>query len=888
MKFLSHDFTPNDLGKFKENISALFTIIYYCNSIKNKKGLITLIIELLFELISEENFNFLDSLEPKENSETMIFELIRNKFTLCFLLFDKFMKQQKNIAILINNHLDGYFLQKYDIFINFYFSIFNNVLYAEPFNAYQFLKQKIFYNNNQFIKKELIQFNIKNAKNKKNLNYFIGYFEYIIEIIIIKNIFPKHKLDYFIKFIELNAKSQDNFSIIYGIIEPLIKYFKSNEKEWMHNISNSILKFIYINYYDVESKKISKTFQVGETFYGEKYDKKLIPNIFEFTNNDDKIIYLIFGIIIYTISEYYEEFSNFEYSSNYSLNSLNDDNNIIYLNNLANSVEFYNILFSYEVYDKLLFLCYYLSEIISKFEILPMLSFGQYLNNIFFIMDFLRIRCMSLDKNNLINNDEPYIISKILKNILNYACYFLSHISHKINYKNFKTRENYEKNIYFNILIFIKLLKFDANIIKEAIPNITTNLILMIKNLYELSIIKENKIIGKIVNKLIEELYSYGLNKGHNSENGPMKKILFNTIMTEENKNYKPSSSETDINHHNNLIKNTMYYNMFMIIYNKIKILRDSLHQAIIEKNDLNNFENIKYLKIYILKFIKGLNIFYNFIMENDLLICYDINCILFLKINSFLCKTSKKLLTDENIKLLYLLSSKIEEDIVKQFFTQLFLVMWTIIYKKEYFENNFYKKFLFEISKNRKGFHFAQFRNSIIKYFQNNKDYIYIIEFLNNAMSNLFEYACIEVDTLDENDVNDNSFEIESRTICSICQMDSPTLDAHLKDCNHQYHMTCIKQLIKSNSSCSRKCPLCKRLITGIKEDPNFKIENNNSLDNKFPLFGENNFSSNIFSNNPFLINNRNLDRNDNNETNLFLNIRNVNPTQFFNFDFL
>ena len=62
---------------------------------------------------------------------------------------------------------------------------------------------------------------------------------------------------------------------------------------------------------------------------------------------------------------------------------------------------------------------------------------------------------------------------------------------------------------------------------------------------------------------------------------------------------------------------------------------------------------------------------------------------------------------------------------------------------------------------------------------------------------------------------------------------MDTPELDAHLKDCNHEYHMDCLKQLIKSNSTCSKKCPLCKRPITGIKEDPNFKIENkNNQID--------------------------------------------------------
>ena len=57
------------------------------------------------------------------------------------------------------------------------------------------------------------------------------------------------------------------------------------------------------------------------------------------------------------------------------------------------------------------------------------------------------------------------------------------------------------------------------------------------------------------------------------------------------------------------------------------------------------------------------------------------------------------------------------------------------------------------------------------------------------------------------------------------------------------------MKQLIKSNSTCSKKCPLCKRPITGIKEDPNFKIENQ---DNQINL-------SNIDISNYNSLNNRN-----------------------------
>ena len=75
---------------------------------------------------------------------------------------------------------------------------------------------------------------------------------------------------------------------------------------------------------------------------------------------------------------------------------------------------------------------------------------------------------------------------------------------------------------------------------------------------------------------------------------------------------------------------------------------------------------------------------------------------------------------------------------------------------------------------------------------------------------------------------------------------MDEPELDTHLKDCNHEFHMICIKQLINSKTSCSRKCPLCKRVITGINEEPNFviQVENNEiNLDNSH--FNNNNYFS-------------------------------------------
>jgi hypothetical protein len=285
-----------------------------------------------------------------------------------------------------------------------------------------------------------------------------------------------------------------------------------------------------------------------------------------------------------------------------------------------------------------------------------------------------------------------------------------------------------------------------------------------------------------------------------------------------------------------------------MIIYNRIKILENSVNNSL---KDNNMFLPNELIKIYIIKLTYALNIFNNFLQENELFICYDIQCILFLKINSFLCKTFKYLLTESNIEYLYRFSvySINYNNIVYQLFNQLFMVFLTIIYNKNYSELDYYKNFLYEISKNRKGFHFNEVKDNIIKYFKVNKKYANLIDLLKNKVSPLFESICKEEDTINENEVNDNSIEIESRIVCSICQMDTPELDAHLKDCNHEYHMDCLKQLIKSNSTCSKKCPLCKRPITGIKEDPNFKIENQ---DNQINL-------SNIDISNYNSLNNRN-----------------------------
>ena len=848
--YLCYDFTPNDMTSFKDKLKAFFLIIYKNTDTYNKIGLIKLFINLLIELISEKNFNLIDSIKISYNSEKLMIESIRLKFVLCFILFDVFMKENYFIDFFFKS-IEISLFEDYEFFINFFLSLFNNILYVEPLNIYNLLKEKRFYVNNIFNKNKFILFNFKFSKDKSNSlsENVIQYYEFIVENIFINQLlFNKDKYDNLFQFALINYKLNDNFSLINGIFRSLIHYFKIKNKDYLNNIG----KFIYSNYIESENKIINLTnnlFKEKDTFFGKVQNNNSVPEIFKkFKNSlffgitqEEKNIFLIYRIVLIYISKYYNKFSNLEtkvnnFIDNYNIN--NKDNNKINLTyELSQNIEFCQIFLSYHTYDELLFYFYFLSEILNfsmkNKEILNYLPYKEYLNNILFTLDILNIRCKVIDDTNLINAQEPGLISYIIRNILKLNLFFLGQEIQKINQKNFINKTKYEENIYLHIIIFIKILYFDGNIIKDIIPEIKSNLILAIKNLYELSIIKENKIINKGINKLIENLYSFGITDEHYSKiDFSVKENLFIHIMKEENKNYKPIDEEKNSTHHNNIIKNTLYYHLFIIIYNKIKIIRNSLIK-ILEKNENEN------VKIFLIKLTYALNLLYNFFIENELFMCYDIHCILFFKINSFICKTFKQLFTDYKFEQIFNLRNVTtkendKNDIVLQFFTQLFKVISVIIYNKEYYKSNYYKNFLYEIAKNRKGFHFKEIKNNINKYFKDNKNYKDIIDLLNKKLSVFFEAICKEEDVLDENEVNDNSIEIESRMVCAICQMDEPELDAHLKDCNHEFHMDCIKQLIKSDSSCSGKCPLCKRVITGIKEEPYFII---NSQKNEINL---------------------------------------------------
>ena len=890
LSFLCYDFTPNDTKSFKDSLTSFFLIIYQNIYLYNKNKLINIFIDLLIELISEQNFDFIDSLKIYENSEEKIFKLIRLKFALCFLLFDGFMNEKDFINYLFNNLQDS-FLENHEFTISLFFSLFNNILYVEPLKAYNFLKESRFYNNCKFNKNKLILFNFEKPKNKSSSinDYAMQYFEFIIKNVIINQLlFKKEKYENIIQYTLINSKLNDNFSLINGVLCTLITFLKKANINSINKISNNIGKILYFNYIDSENCNI---FKEKETFFGKIKNKNLRPETFQAIkkyffcriDKSEKIIFFIHRLALISISKYYKKFSKFVIKVNNFIDNYNngDNNKINFLYELSQSVEFFQVFFSYYSYDKFIFYFYYLSEIlkysIENEEFLHYLPYKEYLYNILFIIDVLNIRCKVIDENNLFNEDEPFLIPYIIQNILKFTVFYLGQEIPNINYNNFFNKRKYEKNIFLHIIIFLKILNFDIHIIKDIIPEIKNNLILSIKNLYDLSLIKENKIINKGINKLIEYLYSFGVTEDHQPKiDFSVKENLFIYIMKEENKNYKPIDTEKNSTHHNNVIKNTMYYYIFMIIYNKIKKIRNSLIK-IMDKNSNSNEK-----KIFLIQLTYSLNELYNFFIENELFMCYDINCILFIKINSFLCKTFKQLLTDENFSILYSLSMAIKEkkendDIVLQFFTQLFLVISVIIYNKENYKSNYYRNFLYEIARNRKGFHFDRIKNNISKYFKNNKNYKNIVDLLNKNLTKLFKEICQEEDVLNENDVNDNSIELESRVVCSICQMDEPELDAHLKDCNHEFHMECIKQLINSNSSCSRKCPLCKRVITGIKEDPDFIVSNNNEL----------NLDNSHFNNNNFINNRRRYYNNQNNRFFINNNYRNNNIFSFNSFNY-
>ena len=183
---------------------------------------------------------------------------------------------------------------------------------------------------------------------------------------------------------------------------------------------------------------------------------------------------------------------------------------------------------------------------------------------------------------------------------------------------------------------------------------------------------------------------------------------------------------------------------------------------------------------------------------------------------------------------------------IIINFFTEFFFLLSKLILIKE--EEFDYK---YKIAKNRKGFYFEEFRENF-EYFFKNEDFKMMIEFL-DILSNDFKKICEDNDTLKPEEVDDNSIEIDKRDSCPICLDFTDEKDVHINDCNHVYHLECLKLQIEKKITL---CSLCKRPIKGIKEDPNFKVNPNNNI-NSTSLFS---FNINNNENNIFIsLNNRN-----------------------------
>ena len=326
-------------------------------------------------------------------------------------------------------------------------------------------------------------------------------------------------------------------------------------------------------------------------------------------------------------------------------------------------------------------------------------------------------------------------------------------------------------------------------------------------------------------------------------------------------------------------IEKTMYFSIFMIIYKRIKIIRDSLKKSLEMKSIL--IQELLYGKKYFLRFTEMMNILYNFLKDNKLDIFYDVRCTSFLKINSFICKTFKILYKEDNFKR-YIKINEEDKEIISNFFTQFFFLLSKLLLNNEAQFDYHYK-----ISKNRKGFYFEEFKKNFENYF-GNENYKMMVDFLNILLKS-FKRFCKDNDTLKEDDVDDNSIEIDQRDSCPICLDYTDENCVHLKDCNHIYHLECLKLQIKKNLT---NCSLCKKPITGIKEDPNFKVNPNNVFNNTehSSIFGERN-NSNIFvnhslfsENSPTIFNNSLFNNTGNSSISLFGNNSSSNGGLFGN----
>ena len=890
-----------DIKKFKENLKILFQFINLYekkNENKNENKLVELILSLLVELIIENNFNLLNNFDLDINDikkNEQIKNLKKNKFTIFFLLFDSFMKELNNNK---NVYMKDLFFSNQENFMNFCYAIFNSGFYKDSFDSIEYLKSFIKQNNN-FDKNKFIEINFNKSISQNNeiklFNDIIQDYKFIFQNII-KNISlqKKNEINLFFKFISNYSRTEDNISIINFIIIQLIQNYFENETTNLNK--EQIDKLVYINYLNINTSQFI-TKDDENTFYGkynvnnanQKYKSLFGKN---FNTNEIKDA-LIFELILNSISNYYQNFSLKEKNAKNIIELINKNINIdlekgIEINKINHMVEFYQLILGRNFYLNLGNFGYYLVKIMRFYltkDYLDIIPYKSYLNNILFILDFFYLRCSFINEKNLIEVNEPRIISSIIENIFKYIIEFLGKTISKINRNKFTKKEEYEEMISLHIQILIKVLMFNVGVIKNPLPDDRENLISIFKNLLELYNNNTYTIIYNNINSLIEFLYYYE-RKEH--INGEIKKIFFNDIMAKEIEDFLKMKDE-DEKKKNNYIEETMYYNIFIIIYKRVKNIRDSLKEIL----GFDSFfrQDLFYEKKYIIKFTQILNILYNFLKENKLDIFYDVHCFPFLKINSFICKTFKILYSAKVFKKLNSIYEK-NNKIILNFFSQFFFLLSGLLSTKENFD---YK---YKISKNRKGFHFEEFKLNFEKYF-GYSDFKMMIDFL-DILFKSFKIICKEDDTLKEEDVDDNSIEIDQRDSCPICLNYTDEKDVHLNICNHVYHLSCLKLQLEKQIN---RCSLCKRPITGIKEDPNFKVNINSDNHNHSSLglfdFNSNNNANNIFLNNNLdsnfnslfgnnIARSNNLFRNPNNNSNrthgLFINFSSNTSSLFGN----
>ena len=820
LDFLSNgiNIENGNISSFKENVETLLNIINEIEKFEEsaKISLLEKIICFLIEIIMEKNFNFLDMYKFDQLNHNQLENFRKYKFILCFLLFNNvFMQGDQNTFSLLKKVS---ILQNENNIFNFCSTVFNSCYYFDCVNAFDYIKK--FYMNDSFDKKKFLDVNFRKYIGD---NFYNKIFEdnqfmmkYIIKEIDMNNLVKTRSI---IKFISGFCKSNDNISIINLIIIQLIKNYFSKH----YDINKTkIENIIQVNY--ISLNKIAKN-ENNNSFYGKK-DSKLNTNPLFNKNNltdEQKKEALIFELIINSISNYYELFSLKEKNARELLEYLanhknNYDNVEIY--KINNMIEFHQAICFGNFYLYLGYFTNYLLKFLlfcAKEKYLEVVPYHYYLQNILFIIDMLKIRCSFIEKDNLIEKNEINLIYSNIDKVLKYVTTFLGEIIPRIKSTDFKPIDDFEKLISLNIDIFIKVLSFDKNIIKDSFNSVKDNLRIIFKNLSDLYDKERYKKLYSKINTLIE--YIYGAESDFDKSaliNISVRNIFFKEIMTKELDEFKSKLNDDKLSK-NNYIEHTMYYNIFLLIYKRTKIIRESLSEIL--KDNLLFEKNTFYQENYLMKLTKILKIFDNFFLDNNLTLFYDTNSICFIKLNSFICKIFK-LLHDENIlqktQKIYKENPKIFEDFYTTFF---FLISHIFINRDNIGGENYY----YQLARNRKGFYFEEFKFNFEIYF-GYPECKMMLEFLDILLQK-FRQLCNDNDVLNIDEVNDNSVDLDNVDKCAICLelTGDKNTDAHIEGCNHVFHMECIKQMISKNM---KKCPICKRGITGIKEDPNFKVD--------------------------------------------------------------